>query len=345
MAEAQKKLPSIQWYPGDWRKDPGVQALDYHHRGVWFEVLMLMHESADRGRLKLNGRPMPDSAIARLLGLPADEWVQVRATLIEYGVASEDDDGALICRRMVRDELKRRQKVEAGRKGGRASRPPARAKQDPKQTPTRKSPSNKGRQRADESGSQANAKRKPSPSVSVSASASTSVGDSKHPPSSSYSEEPDSKQDREDGDNLKDEIKKNQPQAKLNIIEIHGGTEGPVDIEGQPVGVGIEINAYRTLCETRRDPPHIIAAAIAYIPEVSDLAPPVSLKRWTANDGWPIYEQCIARAYNSQEATPTIDVTVKTMPPPTSSGDVVSVEKRKADAWKQAEQIQREGSP
>ena len=36
---------------------------------------------------------------------------------------------------------------------------------------------------------------------------------------------------------------------------------------------------------------------------------------------------------------------VKTMPPPTSSGDVVSVEKRKADARKQLEQIQREASP
>ena len=128
MAEVQKKLPAIQWYPGDWRKDPGVQALDYHHRGVWFEVLMLMWESEDRGRLKLNGRPMPDSAMARPLGLSVDEWVQIRTTLLEYGVASEDDDGALICRRMVRDEQTRRQKetlshtrAEAGRKGGRAT--------------------------------------------------------------------------------------------------------------------------------------------------------------------------------------------------------------------------------
>ncbi len=132
--DVQKKLPAIQWYPGDWRKDPGVQALDYYQRGAWFEVLMLMWESEDRGRLKLNGRPMPDSAIARLLGLPADEWVQIRATLLEYRVASEDDDGSLICRRMVRDERTRRQKeklshtrAEAGRKGGRATQ---RAKQE-----------------------------------------------------------------------------------------------------------------------------------------------------------------------------------------------------------------------
>jgi hypothetical protein len=39
------KLPALQWYPADWRKDPGVQALSLHDRMVWFEMLMLMHES------------------------------------------------------------------------------------------------------------------------------------------------------------------------------------------------------------------------------------------------------------------------------------------------------------
>ena len=59
------KCPSLQWYPGDWRKDPGVQALDYESRGVWFEILMLMFESSTRGKLMLNGNPMPDEALAR----------------------------------------------------------------------------------------------------------------------------------------------------------------------------------------------------------------------------------------------------------------------------------------
>lgn len=121
MSDPQRKLPAIQWYPGDWRKDPGVQALDYLHRGVWFEVLMLMHESEDRGRLKLNGRPMPHPAAARLLGIPVEEWTTIRVALLEYGVADEDDEGALICRRMVRDETLRRTRSEAGRRGGKAS--------------------------------------------------------------------------------------------------------------------------------------------------------------------------------------------------------------------------------
>ena len=114
-----KKLPAMQFYPGDWRKDPAVQALDYHDKGVWLEVLFLMWESEDRGKLLLNGQPMPDEATARILGLPEAEWKQARSRLLSYGVASIDPEtGALMNRRMVRDEVTRRAKAEAGRKGG-----------------------------------------------------------------------------------------------------------------------------------------------------------------------------------------------------------------------------------
>ncbi len=117
-----KKLPAIHWYVGDWRKDPGVQALNYEHRGVWFEILMLMWESEFRGKLLLNGAAMPDEALARLLGLPIEQTQQTVSTLLAYGVASrEADTQALYCRRLVREEQERREKVAAGRAGGLAT--------------------------------------------------------------------------------------------------------------------------------------------------------------------------------------------------------------------------------
>lgn len=120
-----KKLPAIQFYPGDWKRDPAVQALALEERGAWFECLLLMHECEERGKLLLNGEPMPDSAVARNLGIPEASWKQIRSKLLSYGVASEDpDSGALINRRMVRDEQIRRARSEAGRKGGKKSRPP-----------------------------------------------------------------------------------------------------------------------------------------------------------------------------------------------------------------------------
>lgn len=43
------KMPAFQFYPADWRKDPGIQALDRHDRSVWFDMLCIMHESDERG--------------------------------------------------------------------------------------------------------------------------------------------------------------------------------------------------------------------------------------------------------------------------------------------------------
>jgi hypothetical protein len=113
------KLPAFQFYPGDWRKDPGVQALDFHDRGVWLEIICLMHESEERGKLMLNGAPMPEEALARLLGLDKQNLTNVLTTLLTYGVASRcEKSGALMCRRMVRDENIRKIRTEAGKKGG-----------------------------------------------------------------------------------------------------------------------------------------------------------------------------------------------------------------------------------
>ncbi len=114
-----KKLPAFQFYPADWRKDPGVQALGFFERGVWFEILCLLHESEDRGKLLLNGQPMPDDALARLLGLDKQVLTKTLTILLTYGVASRDPaTGALANRRMVRDEELRKIRAECGKLGG-----------------------------------------------------------------------------------------------------------------------------------------------------------------------------------------------------------------------------------
>ena len=127
------KLPAIQFYPGDWHKDQGVQALDLTQRGAWFELLLMMHDSEERGVLLVNGQPMPEAVIARRLGLDNQTANQILTTLLTYGVASRREaDGAFFCRRMVKDEKLRQVRTEAGKKGGN----PQLLNQSPKQTPT-----------------------------------------------------------------------------------------------------------------------------------------------------------------------------------------------------------------
>ena len=93
----------------------------------------MMHDSDERGVLLVNGAPMPDAVIARRLGLDNQSANQILTTLLDFGVASRrESDGALFCRRMVKDENLRRVRTAAGKKGGN----PLLLNQTPNQTPT-----------------------------------------------------------------------------------------------------------------------------------------------------------------------------------------------------------------
>lgn len=127
------KLPAIQFYPGDWRKDPGVQSLDYESRGIWFEILLIMFESEKRGKLALNGRPMEDDELAHYLGLEVAKVQQTLSKLVSKGVAKYDDEKYLMNRRMVSDDKLRLIRAQAGAEGGKqsASKRQANGKQNP----------------------------------------------------------------------------------------------------------------------------------------------------------------------------------------------------------------------
>jgi hypothetical protein len=112
------KLPALQFYIGDWRKDVGIQSLDFEARGIWFEMLCLMHESERRGTLTLKGRSMGRHQIARLLGISEEDFGKIFQRLLDAGVPSVEDDGTIVCRRMVRDEQTRKARAECGKMGG-----------------------------------------------------------------------------------------------------------------------------------------------------------------------------------------------------------------------------------
>ncbi|MDE1169865.1 MAG: hypothetical protein PW734_01440 [Verrucomicrobium sp.] len=114
------KMPAFQFYPADWRKDPGVQSMSFHQRGIWFEILCLMHESPVRGVLLLpNGKAMSEESLAHILGLKKQNLTETLSCIMERGVADRDlESGALVNRRMVRDEKLRKMRTEFGKLGG-----------------------------------------------------------------------------------------------------------------------------------------------------------------------------------------------------------------------------------
>lgn len=115
----QRKLPAVQFYTGDWLKDPALRACSAVARGVWMDMLCLMHESPERGHLMhANGKPVTAHQLTRMAGCTPDEVDAALEELDDCGVFSRTEEGVIYCRRMVRDERKRRLCSEAGKRGG-----------------------------------------------------------------------------------------------------------------------------------------------------------------------------------------------------------------------------------
>ena len=51
------KFPAFQFYPADWAKDPNLRRCRKAEKGLWVDMLCLMHECEERGFLVSAGTP------------------------------------------------------------------------------------------------------------------------------------------------------------------------------------------------------------------------------------------------------------------------------------------------
>jgi hypothetical protein len=130
----EKRKPWFMFYGRDWRSSPKLRLCSFAARGLWADILTLMHESIHPGFLLIEG-VVP--SVKQLAGLLGGTEKEIRTLLAElaatnvYSVTGEsmaDDvkelipdgmpDGVMISRRMARDDAKaRRDKANGGRGG------------------------------------------------------------------------------------------------------------------------------------------------------------------------------------------------------------------------------------
>lgn len=127
------KQPAILFYPGDWMKAPEVRCLSYAAKGLWFDMLCLMAEAKKRGVLEQTCKQNGKQILARMTGGTVAEVESLLEEMRIAGTFSVNDDGAIICRRMVREAEISQMRAEAGRKGGLSHI--ERAKQNAEQEP------------------------------------------------------------------------------------------------------------------------------------------------------------------------------------------------------------------
>jgi hypothetical protein len=109
--------PWLKFYPSDWRADPALRMCSIAARGLWMEMLCIMHEAAPRGCLLVNGQPVSDRQLASLCGCSDREIKTLLRELKSAGVCSEDN-GVVYSRRMKADTEKAARDKANGKRGG-----------------------------------------------------------------------------------------------------------------------------------------------------------------------------------------------------------------------------------
>lgn len=112
--EIMKGAPSIQFYPSDWLRDPGLRACSLQARGLWMDMLSFMHEGQPYGHLKLANKDILPEVLARMVGADLGVVEQCLEELEGAGVFSRTPSGTIFSRRMVRDHDIRQRRAQGG---------------------------------------------------------------------------------------------------------------------------------------------------------------------------------------------------------------------------------------
>jgi hypothetical protein len=118
VAKPKDKQPWFKFYPQDWRGDAKLRMCSIGARGLWAEMLCVMHESEPYGYLTISGKTVTSRQLAALAGVSQGECMKYMLELASAGVYSIDDDKTIYSRRMVRDKAKAEKDRENGKGGG-----------------------------------------------------------------------------------------------------------------------------------------------------------------------------------------------------------------------------------
>jgi len=100
------------WYPGDYQRDNNVRVCSLAARGLWHEMLDIMHDAPVRGTLTIgesstNALQMTYKQLARRAGVSEAECTELINELEEAGVFSRLDDRTIYNRRMYRESIEK----------------------------------------------------------------------------------------------------------------------------------------------------------------------------------------------------------------------------------------------
>lgn len=143
----------LKFWPQDWQRDPALRSCGIASRGLWIELICIMHDGTPYGHLTINGKPATMKQLGTITGAGEKEVTKLLEELEDAGVFSRNDDGVIFSRRMIRDHDRSEEgKRNVNKRGDRSdpSTPPNRGPSSPP-NPKANSPPNTQEYRVQES--------------------------------------------------------------------------------------------------------------------------------------------------------------------------------------------------
>lgn len=87
--------PWFKFYPSDWRDDPALRMCSMAARGLWIDMIALMHEATPYGHLLVSSRLPTDTQLAALVGTSSEQITEALGELESAGVFSRTREGVI----------------------------------------------------------------------------------------------------------------------------------------------------------------------------------------------------------------------------------------------------------
>lgn len=108
----------LKFWPQDWQSDAALRLCSLTARGMWMEMICLMHAGTPYGHLTIGEMAISTRQLGMVTGVGEKEATKLMAELEDAGVFSRTPAGIIFSRRMVRDKHASDVSSAAGKKGG-----------------------------------------------------------------------------------------------------------------------------------------------------------------------------------------------------------------------------------
>ena len=112
------RYPWFRFFPSDWQANPKLAMCSVAARGLWLEMLCIMHQAKPYGHLIIAGKVPTNEQLSSFARIPIDELQKLLLELSENEVFSKKKSGVIYSRKLVSMAETSRKHQKNGAKGG-----------------------------------------------------------------------------------------------------------------------------------------------------------------------------------------------------------------------------------